>query len=145
VLFVCVFLLEFSFLGILLNLLDQYELLPKRYVDNYLDLGEYIGVLKIVYGFALAFVALYAINYGLLETFVARHASLSLIAAALFLIAFRDLPVIGARVADTLLFFAPLMLFGLYATKPILGRVVFYSMLTIQVVNLAFISTVIQL
>jgi len=76
---------------------------------------------------------------------VARHAALSLIGASLLLIAFKDIPVIGARLADTLLFFAPFMLFGLHATKPVLGRVVFFSMLTIQVVNLAFISTVIRL
>lgn len=140
-----VFLLNVSFLEIASNLMDHYELLPKRYVDNYLDLDELIGISKIVYVFALASVALYSLHKGLLLTFVARHAALSLIVASLILIAFRNMPVIGARVADTFIFFAPLMLFGLYATKPIFGRVVFCSMLTIQVVNLAFFSTVIRL
>jgi EpsG family len=144
-LLVLTFLLEFSFLDILLYFSDRNEFLPKRYVENYLQLGESIGFLKIIYSFALAFVALYALHRDLLLKFVARHAALSLIGASLLLIAFKDIPVIGARLADTLLFFAPFMLFGLHATKPVLGRVVFFSMLTIQVVNLAFISTVIRL
>lgn len=145
VLFVGFFLLEFSFLAILLNLLDHYELLPKRYVENYFELGEFIGLFKIIYSFILGSIAIYSLHRGLLLTFIARHAALSLIGACLFLIAFRHIPVVGARIADTLLFFAPLMLFGLYTTKPVLGRVVFFSMLTIQVVNLVFISTVIRL
>lgn len=145
VLLVLVFLFNFSFLDILANLLDQYDILPKRYVDNYLELDDLIGVSKIAYIFVLAFIALYALRQGLLLTFVARHAALSLIFASLILIAFRNIPVIGARIADTFIFFAPLMLFGLYFTKPIFGRVVFFSMLTVQVVNLAFFSTVIRL
>ncbi len=145
VLIVLVFLLNLSFSDILANLLDQYDILPKRYVDNYLEFDGLIGVPKIAYAFVLAFVALYALRQGLLLTFVARHAALSLIFSLLILMAFRNAPVIGARIADTFLFLAPLMLFGLYFTKPIFGRVVFFSMLTIQVVNLAFFSTVIRL
>lgn len=145
VLVVLVFLFNLSFLDILTNLLDHYDILPKRYVDNYLKLDELIGISKIVYAFVLAVIALYALHQNLLLTFVARHAALSLIFSSLILIAFRNIPVIGARIADTFIFFAPLMLFGLCFTKPIFGRVVFFSMLAIQVVNLAFFSTVIIL
>jgi len=145
VLLVLVFLFDSSLLEILNNLLNQYAILPERYVGNYLEPGEFIGASKIAYAFALALVALYALHRGLLLTFVARHAALCLIVASCVLIAFRDMPVIGARVADTLLFFSPLMVFGLFVTRPHLGRVVFFSMLAIQVVNLAFFSTVILL
>jgi hypothetical protein len=61
------------------------------------------------------------------------------------LIAFRGMSVIGSRVADTLLFLSPLIVFGLCATLPEWGRVAFLSMLTVQIVNIDFISTLILL
>jgi hypothetical protein len=145
VLFVWVFLLGSPFSEILRNLSDQYAILPGRYVDNYLEPGDFVGPSKIAYAFTLGLVALYALHRGILLTFVARHAALCLVVAPVVLVAFRDMPVIGARVADMLLFFSPLMVFGLYATRREWGRVVFLAMLTVQVVNLAFFSTVILL
>lgn len=137
------FLMDYSFIDILSNLLNHNKIIPERYVNNYLEAGEFIGVLKIFYAFALAVIAIYALHQGLLLTFVARHAAFCLIVAYFVLIIFRDMPVIGARMADTLLFFSPLMVYGLFVRRPKLSRIVFFSMLIIQVVNLTFFSTVI--
>jgi hypothetical protein len=140
-----VFLFELSFLGILSNTFDLSEIIPERYLQNYLVSGDLIGISKILYSFVLAVIAMYALYQGLLLTFVARYSAVSLIFALFVLIVFWDISVIGTRIADTFLFFAPLMIFGLYATKPILGRATFFFLLTIHIINLAFFSTVIRL
>lgn len=145
VLFVWVFLLGSPFSEMFRNLLDQYALLPERYVENYLEPGDVIGSAKIAYALVLAAVAAYALHRQLLPTFLARYAALCVIFASAVVLAFRDMPVIGARLADMLLFFSPLMVAGLYYTRPSWGRTLFLSMLSAQVINLAFFSTVIFL
>lgn len=78
-LFVWVFLLGSQFSELLRNLLEQHAILPGRYVDNYLEPGDFVGPSKIAYACALGVLALYALHRGLLLTFVARHAALCLV------------------------------------------------------------------
>lgn len=144
-LFVWVFLLGSPFSEILRVLLDRYALLPKRYVENYLEPGDVIGLGKMAYVLVLAAVAAYALHRQLLGNFLARHAALCMIAASAVVLAFTDMPVIGARVADMLLFFSPLMVAGLYLSQPAWGQILLFSMVSIQIINLAFFSMVIFL
>ncbi len=143
-LFFGVYLGNLSFISLLTTLLSDATLIPQRYIENYIDSGEVIGFEKIIYSFTLGITALYALNKGMLVSFMARHAAISITFAVLILVAFKDMPVIGSRFADTLLFFAPLMVFDLYKKNRMLGQILFLWMLFVQVVNLIFFSTVIS-
>lgn len=138
-----VLLWDISLISLLTSLLSESTLIPKRYTENYIDSSEVIGFQKIIYSFALAITATYALNRRMLVSFVARHAAVSLTFAVLILTVFKDMPVIGSRLADMLLFFAPLMVFGIYRVKRVFGIVLLSWMLFVQLVNLFFFSKVI--
>ena len=138
-----VVLLNVSLVSLFASFLGDLTLIPKRYLENYLDSSEVVGFQKIIYSFTLAIVAVYALNRRMLASFVARHAAVCLTFSALILIAFNDMPVIGARLADVLMFFAPLMVFGIYREKRVFGIVLLSWMLFVQLINLFFFSKVI--
>lgn len=132
-----------SFNSLFASLFSEISLIPQRYVENYIESEDVIGFSKIIYSFILSTVAFYALNKRMLVSFVARHAAVSLTFASFILVSFKNMPVIGSRLADTLLFFAPLMVFGIYKKNKILGISVYLWMLLVQTVNLFFFSKVI--
>lgn len=132
-----------SFSSLIASAFSEMEFIPTRYTENYFVSDEVIGFSKIFYSFSLAFVALYALRRGMIVGFAYQHAAVSLTFAALLLIAMKDLPVIGSRLADIFLFFAPLMVMGIYKKNRVLGRFIFLSILAAQLINLIFFSILI--
>lgn len=132
-----------SFSSLVVSTFSEVTLIPERYSENYFVSDEVIGFSKISYSFSLAIVAFYTLHHRMLVGFAYRHAAVSLTFAVLLLVAMKDLPVIGARLADTFLFFAPLMVLGVYQKHRLFGEFLFVSILIAQLINLFFFSTVI--
>lgn len=132
-----------SFILLLTNLLSDTSVIPQRYIENYIDSGGVVGFEKIIYSFTLGISAVYALYKRMLAGFMATHAAVSMTFAFLILVAFKDMPVIGSRFADILLFFTPFLVFGVYRENKMLGQILFLWILFVQSINLIFFSKVI--
>lgn len=132
-----------SLASVITGFFSDFALIPKRYSENYIYSSEVVGVGKMLYSFMLAVVAVYALRKKIFVDFISRHAAVCLALSFFVLVAFNDMPVIASRLADTLLFFAPLMIFGIYRARPVFGAVLLSSMLIVQTTNLFLFSKII--
>lgn len=135
----------FSLKSLIILASDYSDWIPLRYKENYFESDVKIGFGKVFYCLVLSVIALIYLRYRSNHNFLSTYASVSIVFACLILVTMIDLPVIGARLADIFLFLSPLMVYGVYLINKISGRILFFSMLTIQLINILYFSTVIKL
>ncbi|QWD25387.1 hypothetical protein G6686_01695 [Polynucleobacter paneuropaeus] len=135
----------FSLKSLIVSVSDYTDWIPLRYKENYFDSDVKIGFGKVLYSLALGVIALIYLKHRYCQNFLSTYSAVSVVFAFLILVTMADFPVIGARIADTFLFLSPLMVYGVYLINKISGRILFFSMLTIQLINILYFSTVIKL